>query len=54
MFDDAAFIHAELDRLHSQFRFDTMIEGDARGFDRIAGEWARAHSIELTKFPADG
>lgn len=52
-FDDADFIHNELDRLHSEYRFDALIEGDARGVDRIAGEWARARGLELIEFPAD-
>lgn len=52
-FVDAGFIHAELDRLHAQYRFDTVIEGDARGVDQIAGEWARARGIDLIKFQAD-
>lgn len=51
-FSDADFIHAELDRLHARCRFDAMIEGDARGVDRIAGEWARSRGIELIEFPA--
>ncbi len=52
-FDDANFIHSELDRLHGQHAFTTLIEGDARGVDRIAGEWAHARGIELVEFPAD-
>ncbi|WP_415926836.1 SLOG family protein [Mesorhizobium salmacidum] len=40
-FTDAALIYAELDRLHAQFRFDTGIEGDARG-GPYCGKWARA------------
>ncbi|WP_095201274.1 DUF2493 domain-containing protein [Mesorhizobium carmichaelinearum] len=52
-FTDTTFIHAELDRLHAQYRFDTVIEGDARGVDRIAGEWAHIKGIDLVEFPAD-
>lgn len=52
-FGDAAFIHAELDRLHEQYLFNTVIEGDARGVDRIAGEWTCAKALELVVFPAD-
>jgi hypothetical protein len=48
-FDDAIFIHAELDRLHAQHRFDTVIEGDARDLDPIAGEWARDRGIGLVE-----
>lgn len=52
-FNDTDFIYGELDRLHAQHGFDTVIEGDARGVDRIAGEWARARGVELIEFPAD-
>jgi len=30
-----------------------VIEGDARGADRIAGYWARKNRIENLKYPAD-
>lgn len=52
-FDDADFIYRELDRLHVQYGFETVIEGDARGVDRIAGDWARSRDVELIEFPAD-
>lgn len=52
-FNDAEFIFAELDRLHTQFSLVTVIEGDARGVDRIAGDWARARGINLVEYPAD-
>jgi hypothetical protein len=52
-FNDADFIFTELDRLHAQFHFVTIIEGDARGVDRIAGDWARARGLELIEYPAD-
>jgi hypothetical protein len=52
-FNDAAFVFSELDRLHAQFHFATVIEGDARGVDRIAGDWARARGLNLVEFPAD-
>ncbi len=52
-FDEPEFIFAELDRLHARYHFRVVIEGDARGVDRIAGEWARASDVELLVFPAD-
>lgn len=52
-FDDVAFAHAELDRLHKEHVFTVLIEGDAKGADRIAGEWADLHGIEHVKYPAD-
>ena len=52
-FVDEAFIFAELDQLHRQYEFGIVIEGDARGVDRIAGKWATARGIKLDEFPAD-
>ena len=52
-FDDVALAHATLDRLHREFCFQILMEGDARGADRIAGEWADLRSVEHLRFPAD-
>jgi hypothetical protein len=48
-----AFAHAALDRLHAEHQFVVLIEGDARGADRIAGEGADLRGVEHVKFPAD-
>jgi hypothetical protein len=52
-FVDADFIFTKLDEMHEVYRFTTIIEGDARGVDQIAGEWAQTRNIDLIKFPAD-
>lgn len=52
-FNDTDFIFSELDRLSAEHHFDTVIEGDARGVDRIAGAWARARGLKLIEYPAD-
>ncbi len=52
-FDDVVFAHATLDRLHREHGFHVLIEGDARGADRIAGEWADLRGIAHLKFAAD-
>ena len=52
-FDDAEFLFAELDKLHGEHGFAVVIEGEARGADTLAGEWAEARGIELEKYPAD-
>jgi hypothetical protein len=52
-FDDSDFIFGQLDRLYAEYGFCTLIEGDARGVDRIAGEWAQTRGVALIKFPAD-
>jgi YspA, cpYpsA-related SLOG family len=52
-FSDTAFIYAELDRLYERYAFETLIEGAARGADRIAGQWAHDRGINLVEFPAN-
>lgn len=39
--------------MHQEHEFAVLIDGDARGADRLAGEWARARGIENLKFVAD-
>jgi hypothetical protein len=52
-FSDTAYAYATLDRLHKTYGIGVVIEGDARGADRIAGYWARRKGIDNLKFPAD-
>jgi len=52
-FTDTAYAYRVLDKLHSRMGFDVVIEGDARGADRIAGYWARRSRITNLKFRAD-
>jgi hypothetical protein len=49
----AAAVYYELNKLHRELGFDVVIEGDARGIDRIAGYWARRKRLDNLKFPAD-
>ncbi len=51
--EDTVLAFEVLDRLHGERRFTVLIEGDARGADRIAGTWADARGIEHRVFPAD-
>jgi hypothetical protein len=52
-FDDRALLEAVLDRLHRTRVFAALIEGDARGADRMAGAWAEAQGIAHEVFKAD-
>jgi hypothetical protein len=52
-FTDRALLEATLDRLHHAYVFTVLIEGDARGADRMAGEWAEAQGIGHEVFKAD-
>ena len=50
---DSALVYRVLDRFHADNIIEVLIEGGARGADRIAGYWARKHRIDNLKFPAD-
>lgn len=52
-FTDTGFIYKTLDKYHKVNQFSELIEGDARGVDRIAGYWARKNKINNRKFPAN-
>jgi hypothetical protein len=49
-FTDRQFIWDYLNTLKD---VECIIEGDARGADRLAGEWARHNGIPNYKYPAD-
>ncbi len=51
-FDNREFLFATLDG-HAEHHFTLLIHGDARGADRLAGEWARERGIEVLACPAD-
>ena len=50
---DTKATYAFLDRINKRWPIDVIIEGDARGADRMAGYWARKNKIENRKYPAD-
>lgn len=52
-FSDTTLAYKTLDRLHRQYGFDVVIEGDQKGADRIAGYWARRNRLDDLKFKAD-
>lgn len=52
-FADSGLVFATLDALAKTEVIDCIIEGDARGADRIAGAWAKRRRIDLRLFPAD-
>lgn len=53
---DSPFIYRTLDHQRevwsSELYWDAVIEGDCRGADKMAGNWARARGITNIKFPA--
>ena len=52
-FDDRVLMWSTLDRLHAEHQFTLLIHGDARGADRLAGEWAQERGIDVLACPAD-
>ena len=42
-----------LNLIHKETPIDTIIHGDARGADKLAGLWANANGIEEVPFAAD-
>ena len=52
-FCDTKKLYKTLDTVNKEMGIDVLIEGDARGADRIAGYWARKNKIHNLKFPAD-
>ena len=46
-FTDRRLMWSVLDRLHAKHHFTLLIHGDARGADRLAGEWASERGVEV-------
>lgn len=51
-FTDSARLNETLDLMQWHRRIDILIEGDARGADKMAGKWAKANGIKLDTKPA--
>lgn len=51
-FDSVHLLHKTLDHFLKEYNFDTLIEGDARGADRMAGRWAIENNVECKVYPA--
>jgi YspA, cpYpsA-related SLOG family len=52
-YTDRAELYAELDRLHAEYAFTTIITGGAGGVDVLALEWAQARGIATQAFRAE-
>ena len=52
-YEDAEALHQFMDELARRITVDAVIEGDARGADRMAGEWAQCHGVQNLKFCAE-
>lgn len=52
-FSDRMLLFNRMDMLHREFGpFTEIIEGDATGADKLAGQWAVARGVPNRKFPA--
>jgi hypothetical protein len=52
-FGDRELLFGALDSLHAAHGFTTLIHRDAKGADRLAGEWADARGVSVEAHPAD-
>ncbi len=52
-FDDSRFVFEVLDRAASRRPIDVLIQGGAKGADRIAAQWAHARCVPYLTVPAD-
>ena len=52
-FDDEPSAFAALDRIHRRRGISCIIEGGARGADRIGAKWASSKGVANTRCPAD-
>jgi len=52
-YTDRAELYAELDRLHAEYVFTTIIAGGAGGVDALDLEWAQAQGIATQAFTAE-
>jgi hypothetical protein len=51
-FNNPELLNATLDRLHSEKPFSRVIHGASEGADRLAGDWAMKHGIQIVAYPA--
>jgi hypothetical protein len=52
-FTDARLVNQTLDAIHAETPVDLLIEGEARGADTLALEWATSRDVPVRGFPAD-
>jgi hypothetical protein len=52
-FADAEWMSRVLGAFHKALPIEVIIHGDARGADRMAGQWAKRQGIPVEVYPAD-
>ena len=51
-FGDREFVFSSLDRAHAKRPITLVIEGDAEGADKLAGEWADSRGVHCARVRA--
>jgi hypothetical protein len=52
-FTDREYLFAVLDGVHAEFRISLIIEGEQRGADTFAKEWAISHGVPFDPYEAN-
>lgn len=52
-YDERAFVYETLDKIHANVGITLLIQGGARGADRLALEWAKSRGIPFLTYEAD-
>lgn len=52
-FSDKDYFNKVMSLLHEQLTITEIIEGGAKGADRLAFQWATENDIKVSEFPAD-
>lgn len=47
------YLRRKLDELDAEFHFDVVIEGEAKGADSLARQWALDKGIAVERYPAN-
>lgn len=50
---DTALLHRELNALHRQNEITLLIQGEAKGADKLAALWAAKQGVQVLSFPAN-
>jgi hypothetical protein len=52
-FTDKDWLERVLDAMHTEEPIGAIIEGEARGADKLAADWARSRGVSVLRFPAN-
>ena len=52
-YDERAFVYETLDTIHRNVGITLLIEGGARGADRLGRDWAKSRGVPFLTYEAD-